>query len=414
MAEQAPAAAPAAAPSSSSGSASRGSSPSTSSTPSSSSSAASRGMTSADFRASLRSGANLGTEPAQSNSFEDAVSSQPAGLPDIEAPDFAAQETEPAVEEVSPDAETAEQDWSWAEPLAAYKEGLHGLQLQELLTALQEGRIPEQLWDKLRIPLKDGEYEWEDTISAARNGAMMRENYTRKLQQFAKERDSFQAEKTELVDYLRSWKEDPAKLLAGLTRMGMPVEQMARRFAENYARVEHLRELEAAGTVPPGTADALLAKEQQDAELEELRAQQARAQAQTQNQQSEAQTQQIAQAVRQESINQLAQVGFKVDDGSMTEGVWNLYREHLSAIWTAKGAPPNRAEIQQAALATKQQVARYVQQHASSQQKQAPAAQQQLGKAPLDGGAPKNTPRSPTKGVTAKEFRNSLRGNNWR
>src|SRR4249920_1777101 len=59
-----------------------------------------------------------------------------------------------------PDAQSQHQvsnDYSW---LDNYKEGVHGVPVQDLLQAISEGRLPDELHDKLRLNLKDGDHEW--------------------------------------------------------------------------------------------------------------------------------------------------------------------------------------------------------------------------------------------------------------
>jgi hypothetical protein len=341
----------------------------------------------------------------------------PAGLSDFEAPETAqpaeemsAQEESAAAEEV-PEVEQTEEapDYSWAADIQDYRQ-LHGMELKEVLQALAEGRIPEALWDKLRIPLKDGDEEWEDTLGAARDGAMMRHNFTKKAQALAQERDAFYKERNDLIDYMKGWKEDPRKLLAGLRKLGMPYDAMARAYAEEVAQFEHLSQLEQEGKLPPGTAKALQQKQELEAQLEEQRVALARAQQQQQTTQTDEQAQQIGQQVKTASVQALDEIGYKLSDGTLTEGVWELFKTSLQAIWNVNGdQAPSKMQIREAARATKAQIDSYL-------RKAAPATAQtpapKLGGKALDGGAPKVAPKVTSNGrpkpTTSAEFRKKM------
>jgi hypothetical protein len=324
---------------------------------------------------------------------------------DNSAPDF----DEAPVDEAPVEA-PEESDYSWAEPYKAFQEGVHGIPAHELLAAIQNGQLPEQLWDQLQFTLKDGDEEWTDTLSGMRNGAMMRKNYTRKLQEFAKERDAFGAERDDLVGYLKGWKEDPSRLLAGLRKMGMPIDGMARMYAQELARVEQIRSLEETGQIPKGTADALLAKQEQDAELEALRTAQQRQQQQTQAQQEEAQIKTAADGMRTNAVNAFRQAGLEI-----TEGTWNMFREELGAIMAAKGDMANANEVQFAVRTVLERVNKWRQ---GQQQKPAAQPAQQkapaLGKRPYDGGAPKVAQKGPATRISSKELRNRMRDGGWK
>ena len=335
----------------------------------------------------------------------------PAGLSDFEAaPEAAPEEQSAQAESVameSPEA-TEVEDYSWADQIKDYRQ-LHGLELQEVLQALANGQIPEALWDKLRIPLKDGDEEWEDTIGAARDGAMMRHNFTKKAQALAQERDAFHKERTDLIDYMKGWKEDPRKLLAGLRKLGMPYDAMARAYAEEVAQFEHLSALEQEGKLPPGTAKALQQKQELEAQLEEQRVQIQRAQAQQQTQQTDEQAKQIGEQVKTHSVQALNELGYKLDDGTLTEGVWEMYKTHLQAVWNVNGGQaPSRMQIREAARATKSQVDAYLRKAAPASAPTAP----KLGAAALDGGAPRVAPKVTSNGrpkqVTSAEFRKKM------
>jgi hypothetical protein len=310
----------------------------------------------------------------------------------------------------TPVEENAEPDYSWAQQLDAYKDGVHGVPLQELLQALSEGRIPDALLDKLHLQMKDGDETWEDTIQSARDGAMMRANYTKKLQAFAQERDAFNGEKAQLVDTLNTWATDPNAFLQGALKMKFPFEQAARLYVEKMVRIEQIKEREALPPndpryLAPGTAAALEAADQREAELAELRAERARAEQQNRQQTEKVSTEKVVEAVRGESMRQLQAAGLDMS-GPGAQGIWNMYFEQVSAIWSAKGAPPSRMEIAEAVRATKEMHNKYVR-SAQATAAAKPAAPK-LGAKPLDGAKTATLPQT-RGGLTPNQFRERLK-----
>lgn len=339
--------------------------------------------------------------PTSFEATETETANEPEGYSaEAESPLEEGQEEAP-VEEQS---EEMPEDLEWLEGVKSYKE-LHGVQLTELLQALADGKLPEALWDKLSMTMKDGDQEWEDTIANMRGSAMMRANYTKKLQQFAQERDAFHAEKNELVGLLHGWKSDTSgkQLLAAMRKMGMPFEQAARAFAEEHYHMEELQKAETEGRIPQGTVAALQQKQQLEQELAELKMQRQQTEGTQQKQQTEQQTKQIVDAVKAEALKSFERSGLKATNGS-----WNVFLNHLNAVWTAKGAPPSKAEIHECVLAAKEEVEVAVQRHQAAQKPPA----KKLPAAPMDSGAKRAVPKSaPSRqAVTTKQFLQQLKG----
>lgn len=372
-------------------------------------------MTSAQFKAALQGRPQ--TQPYDNgspNSFEEAVGSSPHAA--LEEAVNAAETEQPSLEEqAASDSEQEsatpqdeQEDWSWAEPLKAHRQ-LHGLELAEVLQALSEGRIPEQLWDKLRVPLKDGDYEWEESLADARNGAMMRSNFTKKAQALAEERRAFHSERDDLINYMRGWKDDASKFLSGARKMGLPVDAMARAYAAELQQMENVKALEAEGKLPPGTADRLAQEAALRDQLEDQRIEVERAKAQQQQQTSQQDNTKIIEATRQVGVQELQSVGFANE--KLTEGVWNIFKMHWEAIRAEKGGWPDRNEIRACALATKQQVDAELKR---AQPQAKPVAPKLPAKA-LDGGAPKVAPKNvpgQKSAMTAAQFRKKITGGN--
>src|SRR5687768_70813 len=155
--------------------------------------------------AAVKAGKNL-------NDLTDDAGPAPAAIkpePEVDAPDLetapeAAVEAEPEVE-VAPEAEGDT-------PAPAAEEDVHGIPVSEVLAALREGKLPDALWNALKMELVDGEDREEATLADYRDSVMLHRNYTRKRQAEAaraKEVEAtaqaVQAEKQEFYQMVKSW-----------------------------------------------------------------------------------------------------------------------------------------------------------------------------------------------------------------
>lgn len=271
-----------------------------------------------------------------------------------------------------------------------YAEGIHGVPVQELLRALSGGQLPEALYKKLRMELRDGDHVWESDIEGMRNGSQMQQVFTRKTQELAQERNAFHAERDELTSYLRNWKSDPQQLLHGLERLGMPILESAQLLAQRLTKAEALNQ------AFPGSGDEWLESVRSQSELADLRRAQER-QAQAQNQQQSSQKQAQVRANLQKASKEIfTETGLKLEKSS-----WDVYTQHVQAILDTKdGKSLTRQDLRQAAAATKQQFDAYARTYLSSQKKEAPGAK--LGLTSLDPGAPKGVPARAPKPVERK------------
>ena len=274
-----------------------------------------------------------------------------------------------------------------------YKE-VHGMPAQDILQALQEGRVPEALFDKLRFELRDGDDVTEVDLSTLQNGSMMQRAFTRKTQELANEKKAFFAERDEFADYLRTWKSDPQQLLYGLERLGMPVLESAKLLAERLTYADALNER------IPGAGDQWLEAQKSQAELADLRrAQQAQIEQQQRAQQSDKQSK-VRTNLQNASKQVFEQIGLKLEGSS-----WNLYSQHVQALYDMKPSGQQkltRQDLERAARATKAQIDEYAQKYVAQKPKKAPG----LGQT-LDAGAPKGVPgRAPSKpgGKTTEQF----------
>jgi hypothetical protein len=366
------------------------SSPGTSSTPSTSSSNSRPQSISADeFRAKVMSsgGTSDDTDIGDDSPVEFADDNVDESVQNEESP---VDDTEPEIDD------------SWLQDLRDYKE-IHGLSAKDILSALAEGNIPDALLEKIQIDLKDGEETWRVPLSEARNGAMRASKFSKKMaaladerNTFAQERDAFGQERDQLVGMLKNWQSDPKALLNGMRKLGLPVEDAARAFAE---------ELHALEQMGPGARELYMEKQKAEMELQELKQRQQWYESQhTQNElrQKEAtikqQTEQDVTYVQDNAREAFRAVGMRI-----TKGSWGAFLSNLNPLWASEGKLSPQI-IQEAVRATKEDVDAYVQQHRGAATK--PAAPKV---ARLDPGAPnKISPQAKPRSISSDEFRKRI------
>lgn len=123
-----------------------------------------------------------------------------------------------------------------------YPAEIHGVPLADVLAALQEGRLPDELMRQIKLELIDGDDREEGTIADLRDGAMMHRNFTRKSMALAQERKEAaaskaqnDAEQQEFYGMVRSWK-DPEAFMRGAKSLELPLEAIAIKWAEEFER----------------------------------------------------------------------------------------------------------------------------------------------------------------------------------
>lgn len=347
------------------------------------------------------------------DSADEAVASSPFAeqpdSPDVEETAVAPDEPERVLDESAVSDVEPEEDLSWVESIKSYKE-LHGLALADLVKALAEGKIPEALWDKIKLPLKDGDYEWEDTIADMRNGTMMRRNYTKKLQQLADDRRQYETERDGFLTYFDGWRGDASgvTLLDALERLGMPFDAAARVYAQRLHDYDQMSPTE------KKLYDEKRALEKRMREFEEQNQTQTSKQ---QEAQEEAEKNKIRQFVQGAASKVFAELKLPLNEGN-----WNLFAKHLVPLWNEHGTPDANM-IRYAAQAAKEESESYISAYAQrtgqpivppSASAPVPAPPKKpaaLGQRPLDGGAPKQmNPAAAPKRSTPKDFYKRMMG----
>lgn len=246
-------------------------------------------------------------------------------------------------EEEAPAEEPTEEDWSWAQELKELRE-LHGVPLAEIAKAISEGYLPDALLNKLRVRLKAGDEEWEDTIEGARAGNMRYRDYTKKRQADAAERAQWMQEKEDIIGLHHGWKQDPSgrALLEGLQRMEYPVLEAAKLLAAEHAKMAEMT---------PQELEAYKRAQAAERQLEKFQFEQRQYQRQQQQLESK---QNIDRNV--EFVTQGAQRHFQSYGVPMNKGTWGVFLRHFDAIRSASpGTAWNEEMIALAVGATREE-----------------------------------------------------------
>ena len=236
-------------------------------------------------------------------------------------------------------------DYSWLDP---YKDGVHGVPVQDLLQALSEGRLPDELHEKLFVTLQDGEQTYERNIAQTRNEHMMRQKFSQLTGELSNERKQFHSERDQFINDLRSLKSDPEMFLHSMSSMGMPVLEAAqllatrmaqRDFLNQQALGENWKEMIAQGHRGPGDDwyEGIEAK-QKLAQIE--RQQQRQKQAQQEQQQKQQFTQRQT-AVQSTALEAFQKTGIDVEKHPQ---YWDRASYHLQRIYDAKPEPRDGSE----------------------------------------------------------------------
>ena len=334
-------------------------------------------MSSAQFAQAIVSGGDVGE--SSSSTTKDLP---PAGVREESAPEVEPEEVEEEGSEPEPEPE--ESDDSEPKPWYEKHAKIHGLDAEEVLEALAEGRIPEALLDKLKLQVEDEDYEWEDNLSNLKSNAMLRRRFTQKTQELARERQEFQGQLQSLNDYFESWKGNPKKLIRGLRKMGMPVEDALFEVVSELSKAERMNKLEA------GSGDEWLETVRRQADLEELQ----NLQQQQEQQQQQQQYGQLVEATIEVAKSEALRAKFQWDEVSWGE-LNRLVSEHLdrSKQW------PNSATVRTYVRKAKQ-LADSIAAQQLAQRKPKPKTVSKTAPK-TDGAAPKKT--APTSRPAAEE-----------
>lgn len=346
------------------------------------------------------------SSPSQSNSSSPASSipTSPARGTTAELSDRLFGRGETSNEPDATSQHQAPSDYGW---LDAYKDGVHGVPVQELLQSIANGQLPDALHDKLILSLKDGDQTWEGNVAQMRNGAMMREKFSRQMNELKSERDTFMRQRNQWINDIQALKSDPEQFLHAMQSSGFPVLEAAKVLASRLATRDYMNrqagltdEDIANGKRGPGT-DWYEAIEQR-AELNNLKRQQERQLQQQQQANEQKVFQQRSQAVQSAALDAFKDVGI---DPVKYPQYWDRAAQHLQRIYDQKPEPRDgsekpltRGDVREAVRIVKEEIDAFMR----AQGTQPPVPQAKPGAAALDTGAGRQVPDRAPKPASRK------------
>lgn len=325
-----------------------------------------------------------GDSPGGGDVLDDAMGAAEADAnadPDAEL-DAAADDAEPFDDE--PDAEQ--------EPEV---EPIHGLKPDDILNAIKDGKIPDELMDKLTITQTiDGE-DVPVTLAEARKNGMRLSDYSRKNNELQVERRQFETARDDLVTMVQSWK-DPTPEGRRRTRQMLEdyagpdvLLEIARDMADEHMYIQSLS--------PEGRAEHT-ARRKAEREAREARLRAERLERQMQERQQRQGTEGLA-----AKVNAMRDTAFKKMNIHLNAHTDGIFRAHLRGLYQGGEVTPALAE--EAAQATMEDLARIREGLQTAEQSKAKAeagatrAKLPPKAAPRGGGKPGNRARPKRAGV---------------
>lgn len=242
-----------------------------------------------------------------------------------------------AAEEVDPDAE------------APASEQIHGLDGDAILSAIKEGRLPDELLDKLTITQRINGEDVPVTIKEARENGMRLSDYSRSKNELRAERDKFEGAQQDFVSMVKSWKVNTPDQRFN-TRMMLERWMGSDVFMDIVRDVadEHLK-VEAMG--PAGKEAFFEARRvKQELAQERWRAQQL-------ERRSEQATRQQGQETFAKRVNTMRDAAFAKHKIDMSAPTDQLFRANLRGLWDGR-SDVTQELADQAAQATLEDLAR--------------------------------------------------------
>lgn len=244
------------------------------------------------------------------------------------------------------------------EQAAAEEAMLHGLKQADVLKALEEGHIPQELWDKLKITQRVNGEDTAVTLAEYRENGMRLSDYTRAHQTLQTERAQFAETQGAWQEMVQEWRtpQKAPQTLEAMMDLGLPIHELAEAYATTWAEEQQLRRAATDANVPEYyrniARQALEQKEALKAQREEHR----RAQMQDtlsqrdQRAQVERQHTEAVKALAAEVPGMLQSVG--VQDGPIARDVLKSYVKAM----LPPGQVLTRQVLQQAVQATKEEL----------------------------------------------------------
>lgn len=240
------------------------------------------------------------------------------------------------------DGQIARDDIEETEETTEAPEDIFGVSQEDVLAALKDGKIPQELLEHLTI----GDGEEAETLQEAMEGRMRHLDYSRKTRELAAERRDFDQAREDFVGMASAWKGDSVDSRRSTRRqlemLGVPLREIAADIADEEAMLE---------SMTPDQRNLWQSQRQHEIELsrreQELKAREARA------------GQQGGDSVRDKNASlfqkQLPSVmkGLGVPETANTK---RMLLEHLQGFYTDRTKPMTRDMLVKAARATKEEL----------------------------------------------------------
>lgn len=303
----------------------------------------------------MMAGENAGTAAATADAG--GSGDVPAGgLADFD--DLVAQDPGPGADDAIPKEpapgaqEDAAADADDGEPLdppaddASEAELLHGLKQEDVLAALKEGRLPDELLEHLTITQTIDGKEVPVTLAEARQNGMRLSDYSRKSNQLADDRRQFDGAREDFITMAKSWRSNTPEQRRMTRQMWEEwageevVLEIARDIADERVYVDSLG--------PQGRTE-WEGRRKAEREAREARRQAERAMREAKQKRNDNGSSEMA-----KQIGMLRDVSFKKLGIKPSAYAQEIYMSHVRGLWnaSAKKGPVDPAMSDDAARAT--------------------------------------------------------------
>jgi hypothetical protein len=227
---------------------------------------------------------------------------------------------------------------------------IHGMSADQVLAALEEGIIPEELYEHLRIKGKYKGEEEELSLQEYRDERMRQIDYSRNMAQYKRELQEFHQSLDAFGAMVEGWKnKDPmhvTRTLEQLEHLGLPIHELtsiyAQRHTEQQALVEAVPE-----QLRPMFKAMLAEREEMRRTLQGLKL---NGQGQPQQQREDPNA-----AVARDRIQRLSPAAFKREKLADNESNRKMFFGHLANIWD-RNTELTQQHVNDAARAVRQEI----------------------------------------------------------
>ncbi len=254
---------------------------------------------------------------------------------------------------------------------------IHGMKPEDILSAIEQGTIPDELMDVLTITQTIDGVEVPVTLTEAKKGGMRLADYSRRNNELRSKEQAHSEAVDNFVTMIEGWKNPSAESRKQTLQMlenwigDDVVLELARDVADREVRLDALGPQGREEAVARRKAERELLKERQAREAAE-RASKSRAD--TDGQQS-----------FQKTYEGLRDTAFAKHKLHKNPHIESMFRANLAGVWVDRSVPLSAAHADEAALATIEELAKIREEIAASeatQQKAQAGAKRQAAKLP--------------------------------